>query len=130
MTKKQQRAATPAARSQSFLPYTTPQTSEIRSLNEAFRRTQRGGRIFVTAGVKALGQERVDALMWQVSEFTAFDEGNDPYGEHDFGSFEDGGEKFFWKIDYFDPSMTAGSSDPSDPKQTCRVLTLMFASEY
>jgi Protein of unknown function (DUF3768) len=94
MSKKQQRAATPAARPQTFLPYTTPQTSEIRSLNDAFRRTQRGGRIFVTAGVKALGQQRVDALMWQVSEFTAFDEANDPYAEHDFGSFEDGGEKF------------------------------------
>jgi hypothetical protein len=27
---------------------------------------------------------------------------NDPYGEHDFGSFELAGEKFFWKIDYYD----------------------------
>jgi hypothetical protein len=77
-----------------------------------------------------LVKNALDALMWKVSEYTAFDEGNDPYGEHDFGSFDDGGEKFFWKIDYFDPSMTAGSSDASDPKQTCRVLTLMFASEY
>jgi hypothetical protein len=130
MQKKQQRAAAPAVRAEKVVAYPTLQTAEIRRLNDEFRRTLRGGRIFVTGGVSALSQGRVDTLIWRVSEFNVFDESNDPYGEHDFGSFDDGGEKFFWKIDYFDPSMSAGSPDPSDPKQTCRVLTLMFASEY
>jgi hypothetical protein len=130
MSKKQQRAATPAARPEKLVAYTTPQTAEIRRLNDEFRRTLRGGRIFVTSGVSTFSEGRVDTLIWRVSEFSAFDESNDPYGEHDFGSFEDAGEKFFWKIDYFDTAMSAGSPDPSDPKQTCRVLTLMLASEY
>jgi hypothetical protein len=55
---------------------------------------------------------------------------NDPFEEHDFGSFEHDGERIFWKIDYYDRSLTKGSGAPSDPAQTRRVLTIMLASEY
>ena len=65
-----------------------------------------------------------------VVTFDEFTEDNDPYDEHDFGSFELCGRKFFWKIDYFDRAMEYGSEDPSDPKQTTRVMTVMLASEY
>ena len=52
------------------------------------------------------------------------------HGEHDFGSFEVAGEKFFWKIDYYDERCEFGSEDPADPEKTMRVLTIMFADEY
>ena len=55
---------------------------------------------------------------------------NDPYGEHDFGSVTIDGTNLFWKIDYYDLSLQYGSSDPSDPAQTARVLTITLAEEY
>jgi Protein of unknown function (DUF3768) len=63
-------------------------------------------------------------------EFGDFTPDNDPYGEHDFGCFELGACKFMWKIDYYDQRCEFGSEDPSDPRRTTRVLTLMLASEY
>lgn len=47
----------------------------------------------VTAGVAALGSERVHAILRRVAEFETFTPENDRCGEHDFGSFEDGGER-------------------------------------
>ena len=57
----------------------------------------------------------------------AFTPDNDPYGEHNFGSFEHNGIRVFWKIDYYDRNVEYGSEDPSDPAQTTRVLTIMLA---
>ena len=72
---------------------------------------------------------KANALV-EVARFDRFTSDNDPYGEHDFGSFELVGRKFFWKLDYYDPTMAFGSEDPSDPKKTTRVLTLMLAEDY
>ncbi len=72
----------------------------------------------------------VAAVLGKVRTFNDFTEDNDPYGEHDFGSFVHHEEKMFWKIDYYDKMMTAGSEDPSDGGVTTRVLTVMLASEY
>ena len=51
-------------------------------------------------------------------------------GERDFGSIELEGERYFWKIDYYDRSLRFGAEDPSDTTETMRVLTLMHGSEY
>jgi hypothetical protein len=102
----------------------------IAALNDALRRTFQGGRIAITIGVRALPERLVVAALFELRTFSPFTKENDPYGEHDFGSFEVEGSRFFFKIDYYDASMTIGSSDPSDPSQTTRVLTLMLAEEY
>jgi len=67
--------------------------------------------------------------------FDSFTSDNDPYGEHNFGSFEHEGKKIFWKIDYYDRASFGigrdmGSDDPSDAAKTLRVLTVMLADEY
>jgi Protein of unknown function (DUF3768) len=61
---------------------------------------------------------------------TAYLAHNDPYGEHDFGVVEFDGQKIFFKIDYFDKTLTYGSPDPADPTVTERVITIMLADEY
>ena len=105
-------------------------TARIRELNDAFRKTFSGGKVVMTASVAALpDMVRANALL-EVTRFDQFTPDNDPHGEHDFGAFEDGGTKFFFKIDYYDRSLNAGSEDPADPSVTARVLTLMLADEY
>lgn len=69
-------------------------------------------------------------LVNAVRKFEAFDEGNDPWCEHDYGSFEDASEMQFWKIGYYNKTLEGGSKDPADPDKTCRVLTIALLSEY
>ena len=108
----------------------TARRDAIRRLNDALRTTFQGGRIMMTAGVQSLGEITVATVLAQLRAFNRFDADNDPHGEHDFGSFEAGAHKFFWKIDYYAPDMEHGSENPADPAQTLRVLTLMLAEEY
>ena len=105
-------------------------TERIRELNDAFRTTMSGGRVVMTAGVDALPSDVKAMTIRRVATFCDFTPDNDPHGEHDFGSFELAGRKFFWKIDYYDAAMEYGSEDPADPTKTTRVLTLMLAEEY
>lgn len=99
----------------------------IAVVNDMFRRDgNRVIRFVVTPGVR--GFDDVPGLVKAVREFDAFDEGNDPYGEHDFGSLEWEGVKVFWKIDYYDWALEYGE-DPLSPRCK-RVLTIMLASEY
>lgn len=101
-----------------------------RQLNDRFRSTGRGGKVVITQGVQALDQSTMEQVIRKVINFDQFDESNDPYGEHDMGSFQHNGQRFFWKIDYYDLLMHSGSPDPADPTVTTRVMTVMLASEY
>ena len=103
---------------------------KIRELNDAFRSTMTGGRVMMTAGVDALSNVHKTLLIERVRTFDSFSADNDPHGEHDFGSIDFLGRKFFFKIDYFDATMQFGSEDPADPAKTTRVLTIMLAEEY
>jgi Protein of unknown function (DUF3768) len=84
----------------------------------------------MTAGVNALPLDTKARVLLAVQRFSEFSADNDPHREHDFGSFEVEGEKYFWKIDYYAPDMDGSSEDPADPAKTARVLTIMRADEY
>ncbi len=106
--------------------------SKVADLNDAFRMNpNRDGRFLMTHSVVSLPVEIVASALAAMMEFKDFTEDNDPYGEHDFGSFKIQEHMFFWKIDYYDKkSMDCGSEDPADPTMTTRVLTLMLAEDY
>lgn len=106
-------------------------TARIRELND-LARTAMGvaSEVFRTEGIAELPQEEQSAIREKVEKFNDFNKDNDPHGEHDFGAFEHNGRKIFWKIDYYNKDCSMGSEDPSDPSQTTRVLTIMFAEEY
>ena len=105
----------------------------IGTLNDRFRTQQDFslGRWVISAGVNALGTVFVQRVCRAVQQFTDFNRDNDPYGEHDMGRIEIDGESVLWKIDYYaDQKLDAGSEDPSDPKRSYRVLTVMLGIEY
>ncbi len=108
----------------------TTKTERIRELNDSLRRTFTGGRVVMTASVQSLPADTVALALTKMRAFNDFSPDNDPHLEHDFGSFDLAGEKFFWKIDYYDEQMECGSEDPSNPMVTTRVLTLMLAEDY
>lgn len=109
---------------------TVPSTraEQIARLNDAHRRSQFG--VTITSGIRSLGLDAAITIMHTVATFNSFTEDNDPHGEHDFGAFTHDDNRCFWKIDYYAPDMQHGSDDPTDPKQTVRVLTIMLAEEY
>jgi len=88
------------------------------------------GQIVRTASLSQYSAEEMSLIAMLVQTYDNFNENNDPYGEHDFGSFTFQHTKFFWKIDYYDCKYEYGSPDPADPKVTRRVLTIMHAEDY
>jgi len=108
----------------------TNKTALIRALNDRLRAEQSGGRIFLTQGVVARGPDFVLKTLTALKTYDRFDQGNDPYDEHDFGAVEIDHNRVFWKIDYYDLTLTQGAEDPSEPRTCCRVLTIMLSEEY
>lgn len=104
--------------------------AKIRNLNDAFRKTGRGGRIMLTQGIQAMGEQAVQEIIAKIAVFDAFTVDNDPWNEHDFGKIVHNGQKILFKLDYYDKAMKFASPDPSDPAVTTRVMTVMTAEEY
>jgi len=109
---------------------TESKTDRSRELNDAFRRTFVGGAMMITAGVEAMPLDQRRSPLQKVRVFETFSEENDPHAEHDFGAVDEAGERFFWKVDYYDHNTEHGSPDPADPAVPTRVLTIMRADEY
>jgi hypothetical protein len=105
-------------------------TDKIRELNDQLRQNFAGGAAVMTPGIAALGAEAVARIVKTVAVFDDFCHANDPHQEHDFGAFDADGQRVFFKIDYFDESLTYHSPDPADPSVTKRVITIMLAEEY
>jgi hypothetical protein len=111
--------------------------ARIRALNDAWRTEPwsmgsalADNSLVVTRGVADHGNDFIDRAITAVRAFSDFNQGNDPYGEHDFGNFEIDGHELCFKIDYYDRSLEWGSPDPADPAVTRRVLTILLAEEY
>src|ERR1700743_2195100 len=102
----------------------------IRTLNDELRQHLLGGGAIMTPGISALGPEAVGRLVQTIAIFDDFCAENDPYGEHDFGSFLFEGKSVVFKIDYYDKDLRAHSLDASDPSVTERIITIMLADEY
>ena len=84
----------------------------------------------VTAAFEALSPDTKRTVLHKVRSFDQFDGGNDPHLEHDMAFFDEAGERFFFKIDYYSRDMRHGSDDPADPHRTTRVLTIGLAADY
>lgn len=119
---------------------TTPGfAAKIAAQNDAFRKNiflqSHGpniphGKLVCTRGISAKGKDFRQELLLKLYNFDEFDEECDPNDWHDMGVLEVGGEKVWFKFDFFDTSFEFGSEDPSDIQKTRRVLTLMFPNEY
>lgn len=134
--------------------------ARIAALNDAFRANPSLGTFVLTAGILTDMPQDIATILNKVRTFKDFNEGDDPYGEHEtslsfareerpqqrlvvrasrkmkssvaaqFGAFDFKGKKIFWKIDYYDRSFEFASPDAADPAVTNRVLTVMYADEY
>lgn len=104
---------------------------KIRELNDAFRKDPlRLGKLVMTRGVTEMPNDFAAKALKAVQAFDAFDDGNDPWNEHDFIAVDVDGRKIFAKIDYYDEKLKYGSEDPADPHRTMRVMTIMLAEQY
>jgi hypothetical protein len=112
------------------LSQTDRNSRRIAELNDRLRTLFLGGQVLLTSSVAALEEDQKEKVLQAVKAFTDFREGNDPHHEHDFGAVDVGGQKYFWKIDYYDLDLRYLADDPADDAHTKRVLTVMHSSEY
>lgn len=103
--------------------------AEIARLNDAFRNTYYGGRLYMTAGFDALSATEKLLILREIRYFNAFTPDNDPHGEHDCAVLTYGVHRIIWKIDYL-PANGAKEADPAIAETVIRVLTVMLAEEY
>ena len=103
---------------------------QIKCLNDLLRQRHIGGLVMITTGVQQLDPDELQALLEAIADFAAFSDHNDPWGEHDCAVMEVNGERYIWKIDCYDKSLSLQSPDPSDSLVTERILTVMRSDEY
>jgi len=65
-----------------------------------------------------------EKIIRAIQKFNNFKKENDPYDEHDFGAVVVEGNKYFFKIDYYDERYWFHQEDGK------RVITIMRSDEY
>lgn len=106
-------------------------SERIRVLNRKYRKlVPLSPDLMITSSVQNVLGDFLSELFIAIRDFDDFNEGNDPHGEEDFGSVTVRKREFWWKIDYYDKNLEWGSSDPSDPSVTRRVMTVFLPEEY
>ena len=103
--------------------------SEIQKKNDELRSQlpifPRPHRLVMTQGIRAeFSAEDILEILMQIKNTDKFDDGDDPWKEHDFGSFVFKDERIYWKFDYYDDELEYFKENGT------RVLTVMLASEY
>lgn len=105
-------------------------TDRIRQLNDQLRTLRGSGEIHIVGALAEMDEETQKKVLTAIMTFAGFNDGDDPYGEHDFGAVTVAGERFMFKIDYYAPDLESGSDDPADPAKTVRVMSVFHASDY
>lgn len=80
-------------------------------------------RLQISEGCSAWTDDEIDEVL-QLVKACKVEEGNNPYGENDFGKFEYKGETYYWKFDYTDANYEFHQVNGN------RILTIMHCSEY
>jgi hypothetical protein len=102
---------------------------QIAHANDLLRRTCAGSYLKISSGVSALPPKVIADALMQMRAYDKFTPQNDPYREHDFGSFRADGHEFYFRIDALNATLTGPAPDPF-AADTKRICTLMLSSEY
>lgn len=111
---------------------------KVALLNDSLRTNPfdpKHGRCVLSRQIAELDHADIVRCIQAMVTFNDFSEGNDPYGEHDFGGFTAtliNGESLplYFKIDYYDKDLAYLPENNRNNNDTVRVLTLMTQSEY
>lgn len=106
--------------------------TQVAKQNDLMRNTMiqcKSFKVVMTQGVAESDQREAIITAVRQYEFTKNDLGNNPYGENDFASFVVAGQKYYFKFDYYAPSMDYGA-DVYNDDEVVRVLTIMRSDEY
>ena len=88
------------------------------------------GRSVWTAAFDEAGGEFQRSALKAIGGIETFEPDSDPDGFHDFGAVEIDGRSVWFKIDAYDTAYRFGSENPANLSITCRVLTILFPSDW
>jgi hypothetical protein len=104
-------------------------TQRIRALDDHLRKHPTSDVAIMTPGIAALGQEAANRIIKTITTFDDFCHANNPYENHDNGSFEADGRTVSFKIEHYERPPDSPSVGPVDQPDRVRVITVMLAEE-